>query len=62
MADRLMTTQEVSSYLGVPVGTLYQWRLRGEGPRAVRVGRHLRFRFTDLNRWIDQHADEPRMA
>jgi len=54
--DRLWTVQEVSEYLGVPVGTLYQWRYRRIGPRAARVGRHLRYRPADVQAWLDQQA------
>lgn len=39
--DRLWTFQDVSDFLGVPIGTLYQWRVRGEGPPAFKVGRHV---------------------
>lgn len=41
--DRLWDVRDVSAFLGVPVGTLYQWRVRGLGPPAMRLGRHLRF-------------------
>ena len=32
--ERLWTIQDVSAFLCVPVGTIYQWRVRGEGPPA----------------------------
>ena len=32
--ERLMTLAELSELLGVPIGTLYAWRCRGEGPAA----------------------------
>ncbi|TDC22084.1 DNA-binding protein [Micromonospora sp. 15K316] len=54
--ERLWTVQEVSAFLGVPVGTLYQWRYRRTGPRAARVGRHLRYDPADLRAWLDQQA------
>ena len=50
----IMTTQQVAEYLQVPVATLYQWRWRHEGPRAARVGRHLRYRRTDLDTWLGE--------
>src|SRR4029453_6288415 len=37
--DRLWSVEEVSYYLGVPVGTLYSWRGGGAGPRGRGVGR-----------------------
>jgi excisionase family DNA binding protein len=51
--DPLMTTMEVAEYLAVPVATLWAWRYRGEGPRAVKVGRHLRYRAEDVEHWLD---------
>jgi len=54
---RLMTPNEVSDYLAVPVGTLYQWRHRGDGPPAYRVGRHLRYDEADLVEWLRQQRD-----
>jgi excisionase family DNA binding protein len=54
-----MTTREVADYLRVPLNTLYQWRHRGTGPRAGRVGKYLRYRRADVDRWIDtQLSDE----
>lgn len=47
----LATPAQVSDYLGVPVNTLTQWRYRGIGPRYVKVGRHVRYDWRDLERW-----------
>ena len=41
--DRLWSVQDVADYLGIPPRTLYNWRCRGIGPRARRVGRYLRY-------------------
>ncbi|MGF1618095.1 MAG: helix-turn-helix transcriptional regulator [Acidimicrobiia bacterium] len=42
--DRLLGVHELAAYLDVPVKTLYAWRYKREGPPALRVGRHLRYR------------------
>lgn len=52
--EQLMTVQELAQYLGVPAGTLYQWRYRREGPPGFRVGRHVRYRRSDVQEWIEQ--------
>ena len=54
--DRLWTVDDTSTFLGVPVGTLYQWRTRHQGPRAYRVGRHLRYDPSDVRQWLDDKA------
>ena len=55
--DRLLTVEDLADYLEVPVATIYAWRYRRRGPPGFRVGRHLRFRWSDVERWInDQFA------
>lgn len=57
LADPLLETEEVAAYLRVPVATLYAWRSRGEGPRAHRVGKYLRFRQSDVDAWLERRSD-----
>jgi excisionase family DNA binding protein len=52
-SDRLLTVQDLAGYLDVPVATIYAWRYRRQGPPGFRVGRHLRFRWSDIERWIE---------
>ena len=49
----LIAPEALSSYLGVPVATLYAWRSRGHGPASIRVGRHLRYRAKDVEAWLN---------
>jgi excisionase family DNA binding protein len=53
MHERLLSIREVSELVGIPVGTLYQYRYAGQGPRAARIGRHLRYRPADVEAWVD---------
>ena len=50
--ERLMSVQELADYLAVPVKTIYAWRYHGEGPRGFRIGRHVRFRWHDVQVWL----------
>lgn len=50
------TIEEVSAFLKIPVGTLYQWRHRRTGPRASKVGRHLRYNPADVRAWFDNQS------
>ena len=50
--DRLLTVEDLAEYLGVPVATLYAWRYHRQGPPGFRVGRHIRYRWTDIEAWI----------
>jgi excisionase family DNA binding protein len=55
-ASKLLTLQEVADYLSIPAATLYAWRHKGTGPRGIRVGRHIRYRESDLEAWLDEQA------
>jgi hypothetical protein len=34
--ERLMSLADLSEMLGIPINTLYRWRVRGEGPTGYR--------------------------
>jgi excisionase family DNA binding protein len=50
--ERLMSVQELADYLDVPVKTIYAWRYHREGPRGFKIGRHVRFRWHDVDAWL----------
>lgn len=61
--DRLVSPAELGDYLGVPVQTIYQWRHRGGGPPGYRVGRHVRYRWSDVQGWLADQTDQlPRLS
>lgn len=58
-----ISPEDLAQMLNVPVGTVYQWRTRGVGPAGFRVGKHVRYRREDVERWIaEQMAADPRSA
>lgn len=62
--DRLLRPKEAGHYLGLSEGTVRNKVSRGEIPHT-KLGRTLRFRISDLNRWIDElnaASREPRKA
>ncbi len=50
--DRLVEPQEVADYLLVPVATLAQWRYLGQGPQFLKIGRFVRYRWSEVERWL----------
>jgi hypothetical protein len=50
--SRLLTSSELAAFLSIPVKTIRQWRYLGFGPRAFKVGRHLRFDPAEVARWL----------
>jgi len=53
----LASAEEVAEFLGVPVATLHQWRYKGTGPKASKVGRWLRYRWSDVEAWLDRQSE-----
>jgi excisionase family DNA binding protein len=58
--DHLIDVEQLAAYLAVPVKTLYSWRYRKQGPPALRIGRHLRYRQSDVREWIDEQVQTGR--
>lgn len=57
--SRLLTPLQASEFLGVPSGTLAQWRSQGRGPQYVKLeGRLVRYRTLDLERYISSRMVE----
>lgn len=52
---RLLTAQEVAAQLGIGVQTLYNWRSTGAHPTppAVKLGGAVRWRQSDVDRFIE---------
>lgn len=49
----LWSVQDLADYLGVPVQTIYRWRKHEYGPPGRKMGKHVRYRPADVERWID---------
>lgn len=53
MSTRLMSIEDLSDHLGIPVNTLYKWRTKNYGPAGCRVGKYVRYRPEDVDAWIE---------
>jgi excisionase family DNA binding protein len=62
--DRLLTIREVATFTGLSVGTLYHMVMVGqERIPVVRISRRcIRFRLSDLLRWIGDRTTDPPLA
>lgn len=54
--DRLLWPEQVAEMLGLPTGTLANWRYQGRGPAFVKIGRHVRYRRSDVAEWIEERV------
>jgi predicted DNA-binding transcriptional regulator AlpA len=51
--EPLLEPPVVSDQLKIPVATLRRWRYEGIGPVSFRAGRHVRYRQSDIDDWIE---------
>ena len=49
----LWRADEVASYLDVTTTTLSQWRHREAGPPYIKVEGAIRYRLSDVDRWLE---------
>lgn len=56
----LLTIEDVSRYVGLPVSTIYSQRHQrvGVGALAIRLGKHLRWRPEDIDEWLDEQVEQ----
>lgn len=52
----MATPEQVAEYLQVPLNTVYDWRRRRTGPKASKVGVHLRYRWEDIDAWVEAQS------
>ena len=53
--DPLLSAEQLAGMLGVPARTIHAWRYRRTAPPGIRLGKHLRFRLSDVEQWIDEN-------
>ena len=54
--DHFLTTKEVANYLRLQKNTLEIWRLQGRGPAFVRLGRAIRYRLGDIEKFVERQT------
>lgn len=55
--ERHLTTQELADRVGVPINSIYFWRAHKKGPRAMRIGKYVRYRMEDVLAWEQSQLD-----
>ena len=59
MTEPLFDGPALAELLGLPERTPEQWRYLGRGPKFMRVGRHIRYRESDVLEWMKAHTVDP---
>ncbi len=54
METRFLTVPELATLLRVPEATVRRWRHVGDGPKGIRIGKHVRYEATEVERWLSE--------
>ena len=49
----VMTVAEAAEYLGLAQSTLNKWRCVGGGPKYLKMGKAVRYRMIDIQKWLE---------
>ena len=56
--DEILTTEEVCALLKIKKATLYRHTSQGTGPPFYKIGKHNRWKRSEVLAWFDSHLDE----
>jgi excisionase family DNA binding protein len=55
--EPMIDVRTLAEYLGVPVSTVYDWRLNRKGPVGYRFGKHIMFAVADVRAWVEEQRE-----
>jgi predicted DNA-binding transcriptional regulator AlpA len=55
----VLTERQVAAYLNMSVGVLHKWRRLDKGPTFVKIGRVIRYKWKDVEAWLDSCSGLP---
>ena len=50
---KLLNDHALAELCGFGVETVRRWRLRGQGPRFIKIGAMVRYRASDVQAWLE---------
>jgi excisionase family DNA binding protein len=56
---RLLTPEQAAEFTGLALDTLAQWRSQRKGPPYIKLGRAVRYRADDLEKYFAAHTIVP---
>ena len=56
--DEILTTEEVCALLKIKKATLYRHTSQRTGPPFYKIGKHNRWKRSEVMDWFDSHLDE----
>lgn len=53
MQEKLLSTKELSEYLGIAVSTIIEYRMNNKGPIYAKLGHLVRYKQSDVDAWVE---------
>jgi excisionase family DNA binding protein len=58
--EKYLTIDDLCDLLTVSPKTVASWRHRGVGPASFKAGKHVRYKRSDIDAWIEQNKCTPK--
>lgn len=58
--EKYLTIDDLCELLTVSPKTVHSWRHRGVGPTSFKAGKHVRFKRSDIDAWMEQNKCTPK--
>mgnify|MGYP003114781027 FL=1 len=58
LQKEILTINDLCELLSVTPKTVHGWRYRGIGPTSFKAGKHVRYKRSDVEAWIEQNTQE----
>ena len=58
----MFTQAALAEKFEIPEATLVHWRYKGIGPAYLKIGRHVRYRESDVNKWLEAQRVEQKAS
>ena len=52
IATEYLTVEQLSAYIKIEPGTIYNWKQLGLGPKRTKLGKRVLFKKSDVDAWI----------
>lgn len=54
MPEQFLTIEDVADRYKVSPWTVRKWRAQSNGPKGIRLGRHVRYPLSECEKWEDE--------
>ena len=62
LSSRMIDVREVATILKISTRSVWRLVSRGELPQPIRLGRNVRWRCSDIDRWIETKINDSRQT